>query len=108
MGLSETLSSVSSRAISTVVSSFSSDPVNRWLYPEPDASLRHFPNFVEHLGGGAFASGGAYHADAFVGAAMWLPPGGYPDDRELEALFAASLSERLARTPPNRPSATHP
>jgi GNAT superfamily N-acetyltransferase len=91
--LSQTLVSDAGRAIRTVVLGFSGNPVVRWLYPEPDAFLRNFPAMVQHLGGGAFASGGAYHADGFAGAAMWLPPNVYPDDERLEALLAATLTE---------------
>lgn len=91
--LSQTLVSDSGRAIKTVVLGFSSDPAIRWLYPEPHAYLCAFPRMVEYFGGGAFANGGAYHADGFVGATMWLPPGVYPDGEKLEALFGKTLTE---------------
>jgi hypothetical protein len=42
------------RTIDTLVVAFSSDPVMRWLYPDPHDYLRHFPEFVGALAGRAF------------------------------------------------------
>lgn len=83
----------SGRAVSTIVSSFVGDPAVRWLYPEPDAFLRHFPRMVEHFGGRAFEHGCAYQAEGFAGVAMWLPPDVHPDGEKLDALFGETLTE---------------
>lgn len=91
--LSKTLEADSDRSVSTVILAFSSDPAIRWLYPESYAFLNNFPRFVTYFGGGSFVNGGAYHSDGFVGAAMWLPPGIYPDAEKLEALFGETLTE---------------
>lgn len=41
------------RVIGTNVLAFSSDPVVRWLYPNPHDYLQHFPKFVRIFGGKA-------------------------------------------------------
>jgi hypothetical protein len=44
------------RAVAVQVMAFGADPVMRWLYPEPDEYLTHFPRFVRAFGGRAFES----------------------------------------------------
>ena len=39
---------------------FSGDPFMRWMYPEPDAFIAHFPKFVEAFAGGAFDQNAAF------------------------------------------------
>lgn len=82
------------RAIDTVVRAFSADPVATWFYPEPRHYLEHFPSFVEAFAGAAFRHGSAYGTDDGAGIALWLPPGGHPDE--------AALAELLGRTIPER------
>ena len=33
---------------------FCADPVMRWLYPQPQSYLEHFPMVLKHFGGAAF------------------------------------------------------
>ncbi len=79
------------RAVATQVMAFSTDPVMRWMYPEAEVYLRHFPKFVRAFGGRAFANGSAYAEARFGGIAMWLPPGVHPDGDAIEAHFRATL-----------------
>jgi ribosomal protein S18 acetylase RimI-like enzyme len=72
---------------------FSSDPVMRWLWPEPHAYVSHFPAFVRGFGGRAFEHGTAHVTDDFLGGALWLPPGVGTDDDALERLFKESVGE---------------
>lgn len=58
---------------------FSSDPAVRWMYPDPDDYLTHFPRFVQAFGGKAFACQSAYWMNHYAGTALWLPPGVEPD-----------------------------
>jgi GNAT superfamily N-acetyltransferase len=80
------------RAIATVVLAFSTDPVARWSYPDPDQYLTHFPAIVRAFGGRAFARGTAHHAGRFAGAALWLPPGIGPDEEALTGIFKKSVA----------------
>jgi len=73
--------------IAVMTLAFSTDPAARWAWPDPRQYLRHFPDFVKTLGGGALAHGSAYYVDGFAGAAMWLPPGVGPDEDVLLDLF---------------------
>ncbi len=80
------------RVVSIQVMAFGSDPIMRWLYPEADAYLRHFPGFADAFGGNAFEHDTAFVAEDFGGAAMWLPPGAHPDDAAIEASLEGSVS----------------
>ncbi|MFQ5758001.1 MAG: hypothetical protein ACE5H7_18160, partial [Acidiferrobacterales bacterium] len=53
---------------------FSADPAARWLWPNPQQYLTHFPSFVKAFGGQAFSHKSAYYVDGYAGAALWLSP----------------------------------
>jgi GNAT superfamily N-acetyltransferase len=80
------------RAISTLVSAFTDDPVERWLWPDTQAYLTHFPKFVAAFGGQAFRDETVWTLGEFSAVALWLAPGSEPDG---EAIFDA-LSEGVA------------
>lgn len=77
----------SSRAISSLVLGFGTDPIFRWLYPEAQDYLAYFPTIVQLFGGGAFAHGTACHMQNYAGAALWLPPDIHPDEEGLTELL---------------------
>jgi ribosomal protein S18 acetylase RimI-like enzyme len=89
--------SASDRApvIDVVVLAFSADPAARWTWPNPQQYLRHFPSFVEAIGGKAFAHGSAYYADGYAGAALWLPPDVHPDEDALATLLQCTGAEEI-------------
>jgi ribosomal protein S18 acetylase RimI-like enzyme len=62
------------RALDTLVVAFTADPVERWLYPEAHAYLRHFPAFLSAFAGAAFAQQTVWRLGEFAGVALWLPP----------------------------------
>jgi ribosomal protein S18 acetylase RimI-like enzyme len=68
--------------IAVITLAFSTDPVARWQYPNPQQYLTHFPPFVR-----AFAHGSAYYIEGYAGAALWLPPGVQPDEDTLASLI---------------------
>jgi ribosomal protein S18 acetylase RimI-like enzyme len=72
---------------------FSTDPVARWQYPNPQQYLTHFPPFVRAFGGNAFAHGSAYYVEGYAGAALWLPPGVQPDEDTLMSLIQNTVGE---------------
>ena len=41
--------------IDVIVLAFSTDPVARWVWPDPHQYLTHFPRFARDYGGKAFA-----------------------------------------------------
>jgi GNAT superfamily N-acetyltransferase len=65
-------------AVAVEVLAFNTDPMTRWLYPEPHQYLTYFPQFVRLFGGKAFEHDTAYYIQ-HIGAALWLPPGIAPD-----------------------------
>ncbi len=81
------------RAVSVQVMAFGSDPVMRWLYPDPHDYIQHYPRFVMAFGGPAFEHGTAYVGDEFGGVALWIPVGVYSDADAVEALFRETLAE---------------
>jgi hypothetical protein len=65
---------------------FCSDPMARWSQPDSSKYLENFPILAKTFGGNAFANSTAYFADAYAGAALWLPPGITPNEEALIGL----------------------
>ncbi|MGH7818826.1 MAG: GNAT family N-acetyltransferase [Candidatus Binatia bacterium] len=81
------------RATNVQLMAFSADPIMRWLWPEPDAYVRHFPALVRGFGGRAFENATAHVTEDFRGGALWLPPGVGPDVEALEILIRDTIAE---------------
>ena len=73
------------------------DPAARWVWPDSQQFLMHFPSFVRAFGGKAFAYGTAYYIDGYVGAALWLPPNVHPDENALIALLQRTVPEQIQK-----------
>jgi ribosomal protein S18 acetylase RimI-like enzyme len=82
-------------AIAAVVAGFITDPMARFTLPTPHDYLTVMPRGVRAFGGKALEHGSAYVTSCLRGAALWLPPGVFPDGEELEKIFRES-------TPPDR------
>jgi ribosomal protein S18 acetylase RimI-like enzyme len=82
-----------SRIASLMTLSFANDPAGRRQYPDPLQYLTHFPEFVRLYGGKAFDHNCAHIIEGGAGAALWLPPGEYPDDDALNALYHRSIAD---------------
>ena len=77
---------------------FSGDPFMRWMYPEPDAFIAHFPKFVEAFAGGAFDQNAAFVDKDLGGACMWFPPGTEVNEEGLRQHAIATIApERLGQ-----------
>jgi ribosomal protein S18 acetylase RimI-like enzyme len=83
------------RAMAIMLMAFSTDPVARWVYPEPSDYFQHFPDFIRGFAGNAFRNGTAYVNDQFSGAALWLPPGIQSDEEALAELIDNTVSENV-------------
>jgi ribosomal protein S18 acetylase RimI-like enzyme len=101
-------------AIETIVLAFDADPVARWTWPQSHQYLAGMPRLVRALAGKAFTQGGAYCTEAYTGAALWLPPGAYPDEDMLADVMQSTVSpshraevaatfEQMAQYHPNEP-----
>jgi GNAT superfamily N-acetyltransferase len=80
------------RAFATLVSAFTDDPVERWLYPETHDYLTHFPEFLAAFGGPAFAERTVWELDDFAAVALWLPPGTEADGDAIVAVLTATVA----------------
>lgn len=68
---------------------FASDPLVRWLLPDPRDFLLYFPRIVQVHVKRLVEHGGAFHTPDFRAAALWYPPG--------VAVDSAALGELLER-----------
>ena len=80
------------RALSTIVSAFVRDPVERWLFPDPEQYEARFPEFVGAFAGEAFERQTVWVLGGFRAVALWLGPGVTAD----EAAIVAVLTEAVA------------
>jgi GNAT superfamily N-acetyltransferase len=83
--------SEAARAVSVQLLAFVSDPIMRWMWPDPHVYVQSFPVLVRGFGGRAFAQRAAHIAEDFSGGTLWLPPGVSPDVDALEALMRDTL-----------------
>jgi ribosomal protein S18 acetylase RimI-like enzyme len=81
------------RAVSTIVMGFSSDPITRWVFPEPHQYLTYFTELVPLFGGGAFEHGSAYCTDDFAAASLWLPPDVHSDQEAMGELAQRAIAQ---------------
>ena len=84
-------------ATSVITLAFSTDPVARWTYPDPDQYLQFFPQFIRAFAGKSFEQGTAYLAPDFAGAALWLGPGVEPNEDALLGLIWESTSSDVQK-----------
>jgi ribosomal protein S18 acetylase RimI-like enzyme len=101
-------------AVAVVTLGFSTDPIARWVYPEPADYLALFPSFIRAFAGAAFEANTALLTNDYLGAALWLPPGSHADEDAINSLVAetvrpsiqadlATLFEEMAAHHPDRP-----
>jgi ribosomal protein S18 acetylase RimI-like enzyme len=76
----------------TLVSAFTHDPVERWMYPTDKSYDEHFPKFLEAFGGGAFAAGTVWGLADLSAVALWLPPGVEADGDAIVSVLRASVA----------------
>ncbi len=81
------------RAVATIVTAFSGDPVLRWVMPDPQQYLTYAPEFVRRFCGRAFEGQSAFAVQGFMGAALWLRPGVEPDGESLAELMQRAVPE---------------
>jgi ribosomal protein S18 acetylase RimI-like enzyme len=80
------------RALATLVSAFTDDPVERWLYPETQKYLTHFPEFLAAFGGKAFDKQTVWSLGECAAVALWLPPGTEPDGETITTVLTEGVS----------------
>lgn len=83
-------------AISSIVLGFATDPMTRWVWPDPSVYLRIMPQFANAFGGKAFELGTADITEGARAAALWLPPGVEPDEAAMGAVMEQSPRPDIA------------
>lgn len=83
----------SERAIATIMTAFSGDPIVRWMLPDPHQYLTYFPEAVRRFCGQAFEGSSAYAVEGYMGASLWLRPGVEPDGDSLGELMQQAIVE---------------
>ena len=81
------------RAIAALTLAFVRDPVMRWLFPEPEAYISHFPGFARAFGAPAFTARTAWMSEDQGGAALWFPSGVHPDSDAIADRLFSSVDE---------------
>jgi ribosomal protein S18 acetylase RimI-like enzyme len=98
-GMNESLRSVDGDeqdgVYETLVSAFTNDPVERWLWPDPANYRAHFPEFLAAFGGRAFETDTVWTLDDFSAVAMWLPPGAEPDGESIISVLTDTVATTL-------------
>lgn len=83
-----------SRVFASILLSFSTDPLLRWLWPQASDYLNCSPAFSAFCGG-AIDHGSAYRSENFEGAALWFPPGFGPDDEVFSGFLEKTLRPEI-------------
>jgi len=95
IGLTTTIKSAKGcdqeQAVAVIMLAFATDPMARWIYPDPHQYLRHFPDVIRLFAGNAFEHGTGYMVDDFSGAALWLPPNVHPREPETTKLLQQTV-----------------
>ena len=78
-------------AINTIVLAFASDPVARWVWPDPQRYAATMGPFTRAFGGAAFHHKSAYSSDDYAGVALWLPPGAHSDGDAVAQLIEQTV-----------------
>jgi GNAT superfamily N-acetyltransferase len=82
------------RAVQSLTLAFSSDPVVRWAWPDPERYLAYWPQFVEAFAGRAFDHGTARGLEDCLAVALWLAPGIEPDEKTVTGLMRESMDDQ--------------
>jgi ribosomal protein S18 acetylase RimI-like enzyme len=81
-------------AIDVITLAFSTDPVARWMFPNPHQYLAYAPRVIEAFGSKAFDCGSAHVVEGGAGAALWLPPNVTLDEEELNVVLQSGVAEQ--------------
>jgi GNAT superfamily N-acetyltransferase len=100
--------------VHTIVLAFADDPVARWCWPNAHQYLANMPAFTMAFGGAAFGHQGAHCTSDYCGAALWLPPGAYANEKAIGQIIEDSVAatirgevyalfEQMAKYHPSQP-----
>ena len=79
--------------VAVMMLAFSRDPVTRWVWPNGNTLVTHYPAFVRAFAGKAFEHGSAFRTADFAGVALWLPPHVESDAERMAALVETTVEK---------------
>ncbi|MCA1397892.1 GNAT family N-acetyltransferase [Bradyrhizobium sp. BRP56] len=83
-----------SKVIAILTIAFTTCPLLRWLYPEPERYLRHFSGFLDYYAGDPYTDrSGAYFESGDRGALLWLTDKAHRDDARMMRFLVGSVPE---------------
>ena len=85
------------KTLTTLLSAFRADPVERWLYPDEHHYDEFFPAFVAAFGGEAFTHDTVWRLGDFAAVALWLSPTAEPDGDEIVRVLTTTVDESRHR-----------
>ena len=83
------------RAIATIVSAFSDDPVEGWLFGDGDGYLTRFPQFVAAFAGDAFEHDTVWRLGDFQAVAIWLAPDAQQNEERVISVLGEAVANEL-------------
>ena len=72
--------------VAALLIAFSTDPLLRWVFPEPYRYLSCFEAMTSVIAMASIASNSAYRSADAAAAALWMPPGAGPNRAAMEAI----------------------
>lgn len=92
-GVRSETSATAPRVIDPITMALSSDPVLRWLYPDPHKYLGYAPESFRIYAGKGVAHGAAYYLENSAAGALWHPPVVNADDDAMVAHMEKTVPE---------------
>ena len=83
------------RALQAITLGFSTDPVQRWIWPEAAVYLDAKPRFAQASAGKGFDNGTVFAVEGFKAVAMWLAPGVSTDSDAMGAIVAETARPEI-------------
>ena len=80
---------------SALVLGFATDPIFRWIFPDPIKYLRSMAFWMEEFSKPSFENKGVFADENIYGASLWHPPGVHFNPEVLSSSFADIPEERI-------------
>ena len=87
------------KVLSTACLAFGSDPFMRWIMPEGQRYLDNYQELVDiYCCEKSLQESTTFITESFAGAAIWLPPGVFGDERKISCWVSENVSEQRLET----------
>ena len=87
------------KVLSTACLAFGSDPFMRWIMPEGQRYLDNYQELVDiYCFEKSLQESTTFITESFAGAAIWLPPGVFGDERKISSWVSENVPEQRLET----------